>query len=173
MAHTTLLVLPADVFRGDDEAQLVGGDNPATPVNHKGRPGWAFDDTDEEAVVSAELVMPANYAGGTLTADVLWATASDNTNDLALDLFVEAITPNADTLDMEAATSWDSANSGTASVAGSTAGDLQRLSVTLTNKDNVVAGDLVRIGIRRDTDSANDDIVGDVFVYTAELWETT
>lgn len=173
MAHITILSIPASAFVGDNDAQLVGGDNPAAPVNHKGRPAMAFDATDEEAMVSAEFVMPGQYAGGTLTADILFAMASDNTNDIALDVYVEAKTPDTDTLDMETATGWDTVNSATVSLSGSTAGDPLKLSVTLTNKDSVAAGDLVRIGIRRDTDSGDDDASGDLYVYSVDLWEST
>lgn len=173
MAHTSLFPLPASAFIGDNDAQLVAGDVAAAAKNHKGRPAMAFDDTEEEAMVSPEYVMPGQYAGGTLTADILFGMASDNTNDVALDVFVEAKTPNTDTLDMEAATSWDAANSGTVSLSGSTASDPLKLSITLTNKDSVAAGDLVRFGIRRDTDSVNDDASGDLFIYSVDIWETT
>lgn len=173
MAHATLLSLSANSFIGDNDENLVAGDGPATPVEHNGRPAMAFDDTAEEAVVSAEFVMPGQYAGGTLAADIIFAMASDNTNDIALDVYVEAKTPDADTLDMQTADSWDTVNSGTVSVSGSTAGDPLKLSVTLTNKDSVAAGDLVRVGIRRDTDHANDDASGDLFLYSVDFWEST
>ena len=173
MAHTTLISLTPNVFIGDNDAQLVGGDGPAIPVNHVGRPAIAFDDTDEQAMVSAEIPMPANYAGGTLNIDIHFAMGSDNANDIALDAFVEAKTPNSDTLDMTSATSWDSANSGTVSLAGTTAGDPLMLSIALANKDSVAVGDLVRFGIRRDTDSGDDDASGNLFIYSVEIWETT
>lgn len=177
MAHTTLILLDANAFTGDEDAQLVGGDAAAIPVRHKGRPAWAFDDTDEAAIISAEMPMPADYAGGTLTATIYWATASDNINDVRWDVYVEAKTPNADTLDMEAATGWDTVNSASDSANGAaTAGDPLSADVTLTNKDGVAIGDLVRFGIRRDTDYAagdGDDISGDVFIYAIEIWETT
>ena len=173
MAHVTLLELAANAFIGDNDAQLVGGDAAAVPVNHKGRPAFAFDDTDEAAIVSAEVTMPGQYAAGTLKATIHFATASDSTNDLAIDAYVEAKTPDTDTLDMEAATGWDSANSGTVSVSGSTAGDPRILTITLTNKDSVAASDLVRFGFRRDCDSGDDDISGDVLIYAVEIWEDT
>ena len=173
MAHATMILLPATAFVGDNDAQLVGGDGPAVPVNHKGRAAMAFDATDEGAMVSAEFVMPGQFAAGTLTADIVFAMASDNTNDIRLDIYVEAKTPGTDTLDMETATSWDTVNSATVSLSGSTAGDPLKLSITLTNKDSVVAGDLVRFGIRRDTDSGDDDASGDLFIYSVDIWETT
>ncbi len=173
MAHSTLISLPASSFVGDNDAQLVGGDAAATPVNHLGRPAMAFDATDEEAMVSAELPMPGQYAGGVLTATIHFAMASDATNDIKLDMYVEAKTPDTDTLDMEAASSWHTLNTGTVSVGGTTAGDPLTLVITLTNKDSVAAGDLVRFGIRRDCDSGDDDASGDLFIYSVDIWETT
>lgn len=174
MAHVTLLPFPAPGLIGDTSAQLVAGDAPAPPdVPAKDRPAVSFDDTDEEAAVTAEMPMPGQYGATTLKATIHFYTASDVTNDLAMDVFVEAKTPNVDTLDMEAAASWDTANSGTVSVSGTTAGDPLTLTITLANKDSVAAGDLVRFGIRRDCDSANDDIVGDVYVTALEIWEDT
>ena len=173
MAHVTLLELAANAFVGDNDAQLVAGDVAAAAVNHKGRPAWAFDDIEEAAIVSGEAAMPGQYAGGTLKATIYFATADDNSNDLAVDAYLEAKTPDVDTLDMEAATSWDAANSGTISVGATTVGDPLSLTITLTNKDSVAAGDLVRFGFRRDCDSASDDIVGQVFIYSVEIWEQT
>lgn len=166
------LTLPATMFVGDNSAQLVAGDVTARRVNHSGRPALAFDDTAEEAAVSQEFEVPTAHTGtGTLKATLHVAAASDATNDIAFDVFVESKTPNTDTLDMESAASWDTANAGTISLAGTTAGDPLTLTITLTNADSVAAGDLVRIGIRRDTDSANDDAAGDIFVYAVTLYE--
>lgn len=173
MAHVTLLNFPASAMFGDNDAQLVGGDGAAPHAAHKGRPVLAFDDTAAEAALTPPVAMPGNYAGGTLKATLLLYAASDAANDVAFDVCAEAVTPDADTLDLEAATGWDSANSGTTSLSGTTAGDLVALTVTLTNKDGVAAGDLVRFGVRRDTDSGDDDASGDVYLAALEIWEDT
>lgn len=159
---------------GDNDAQLVAGDVAAaheTPA--KGRPCLAFDDTEEEAAITGEYSMPGQFAGGTLKATIEVYMKSDNTNDIAYDVFVEAKTPDTDTIDLEADESWDTANAGTISLAGSTAGDPLTIEITLTNKDSVAAGDLVRFGIRRDTDSGDDDASGDACVTALEIWEDT
>ena len=119
--------------------------------------------------MTPEVDMPSQYTGSGLKAVVHFFMASDATNDIALDVFVEAKTPNADTLDMETADSWDSANSGTKSVGGTTAGDPLTLEITLTNADSVAVGDLVRFGVRRDTDSGDDDASGDLFITCIEI----
>lgn len=174
MAHVTLLNFPASALIGDNNAQLVGGDAAAPHASKKDRPVLAFDDTAEEAAITPEVAMPGNYAGGTLKATVHLFAASDATNGCVFDVFVEAKTPDTDTLDMEAATSWDSANSsGDIDLSGTTAGDPVDAEITLTNKDSVAVGDLVRFGVRRDTDHANDDASGDIFVAALEIWEST
>ena len=74
---------------------------------------------------------------------------------------------------MNSATRWDTANTGTVSVSGSTAGDPLTLAITLTNKDSVAASDVFRIGIRRDTDSGDDDAVGNLYITNIDVWEST
>lgn len=167
---TTIINLPASALIPDNDANLVAGDNPAQWEAFNGRLGLTFDDIDEEAALSPEMVMPQGVSG-TLSAIIHFFMKSDASNDIALDVFVEAKTPNNDTLDMESADSWDSANSGTKSLGGTTAGDPLTLSITLTNKDSVAAGDLFRIGVRRDCDSGNDDASGDLVITAIEIQE--
>jgi len=165
----TLLNFPASALLGDNDAQLVAGDVGAVHASKKGRPVLAFDDMDEAAALAPEVEMPSQYSGSGLKAVVHFFMASDATNDIALDVFVEAKTPDSDTLDLEAATGWDSANSGTKSLSGTTAGDPLTLEITLTNADSVAAGDLVRFGVRRDTDSGDDDASGDLYITAIEI----
>jgi len=171
-AGDTIFLFPAVMWVGDGDAQLVAGDEWPTFVVHEGRMSLAFDDTDEEAAVSVEIPCPAHYDGGGLKAIIHFYMASDNSNDIALDIFVEAKTPDSDTLDLESAASWDSANSGTVSLSGSTAGDPLTLEITLSNDDSIAVGDLVRFGIRRDCDSADDDATGDLYLSAVEIQET-
>lgn len=172
MADVSILELPSTLFTGDSNAQLVAGDNPAVPRTFNDTMCWQFDATDEAAIITSSRVrMPTTYAAGTTKAEIHFFMESDNTNDIALDVFVEAVTPNTDTLDLESATSWDTANSGTVSLSGSTAGDLLTLTITLTNKDSLAAGDGFRIGVRRDTDSANDDASGNLYIASVHILE--
>lgn len=171
-ANDTIFSFTAMDFNPDNDAQLVAGDGPPQMVVHKGRHVWAFDDTVEEAVVTPEYVVPSHYSAGTLKAIIHFYMETDATNDIAIDFFVEAKTPNSDTLDMETATSWASANSGTKSLASTTAGDPLTLEITLTNGDSIAKADSVRFGFRRDCDSANDDAVNDMFVSAVEIQET-
>ncbi len=156
----TLLIFSAKAMHGDIDQQLVTNDGAAgLEMPAVGRPAWAFDDTDEEAIITAEVEMPSQYTGSGLTAKLHLYTKTA-TDDARFDVFVEAKTPNSDTTpDMEAAASWDSANSATDT--GGTAGYPLVLSITLTNADSVAAGDSVRFGVRRDCDHADDDTNGD------------
>ena len=172
MADESLLELPMPLFVGDNDAQLVAGDVYALLDVFNGNMIYKFDDTEEMAIVSKRFRMPTQYAAGVLKAELGFFMASDNTNDVAFDVFIEAVTPGSDTIDLETATGWDSANPGTISVSGSTAGDPLSMTITLTNKDSIAAGDWCRVGIRCDTDSANHDVSGFTYLDICHLLET-
>jgi len=158
----TLLNFPASAMIPDTDAQLVAGDNPAVWANHEGRLVLRFDDTDEAAALTPPVEMPNQYTGSGLSATLHTYAASATSSNFRFDVYVEAVT-DGDTLDLETATGWNSANS--ASIAlGGTAGDLHTQDITLSNDDGVVAGDMVRFGIRRDCDHADDVASGHAFL---------
>ncbi len=66
---------------------------------------------------------------------------------------VEAVTPDADSLDLDAADSFDTENTGTDATVPGTAGNLASLTITLTNNDSIAAGDLVRLRLTYETAS--------------------
>jgi len=174
MAHVSLVSLSAAEFVGDMDQQLEAGDGYAPHVTHLGRPALAFDTTAEEAATSASFVMPSIFAGGTLMATVYVYSATASSGGCVFDVCVEAVVPSTDTLDLEAADGFDAVNSsGDIDLAGTTAGDLISADVTLTNKDLVAVGDLVRIGVRRDCNHGNDDAAGDIYLAAVEIWEST
>jgi len=146
-----------------------------TYVNHGTTPfsrvGLAFDDSADEAAVTGMFVMPSEYTGsGTLKADICYYTASATSGDVAMLVAVEAIT-DGDSVDMEAEHAFDvSATAQTKTVPG-TAGHPDILTYTLSAKDNVAAGDIVRIGIVRDV--SEDGVSGDVYVASVSLYEET
>ncbi|KKM87087.1 hypothetical protein LCGC14_1272440 [marine sediment metagenome] len=172
MAHVTIFPISAAGMWGDDDAQLEVGDLPAPHSVFLGRIVLAFEDNDQTAAVTATMTMPANYTATDPRMDIHFFTESDATNDLVMEAFVEAYTPNTDNEDLETTSGWDTLNSGTISVNPYAAGDPLVLSITLSNDDGAVAGDLVRFGIRRETD-APDDISGDVYVTAIEFWDNT
>jgi hypothetical protein len=129
------------------------------------RPALAFDAaTDETAYWT--FVAPQGLTGA-LVAKVHYIMASATSGAVYFQAALEAITPG-DSTDLDAGTSFDTANSGNGNVPG-TAGYEQAISITLTNADSVAAGDLVRIAINRDADHASDNATGDALVLAVEL----
>lgn len=130
----------------------------------------AFDAATVENMISKALQMPANYAGGVVKVDVLYAMASATSGNVDFEASVEAITP-ADAVDTDSASSFDTANGANQTVPG-TAGYLGKLSISLTNKDGVAAGDMFRIKLERDADDGtNDTATGDARVYAVTVYE--
>jgi hypothetical protein len=127
---------------------------------------WFDGATDEECCWT--FVAPQGLTG-TLTLILLLVAASATSGTVRFQADVEAITPG-DSVDTDATTSFDTTNSGGASVAG-TAGYLFSLSITVTNADSIAAGDLVRLRVRRDADgtTGTDDVTTDVGLLAAEL----
>lgn len=175
---SNIFTFAGDDLTGDEDAQLVSGDEPSFCSIHGGDVSQTFDDTDEMACLSPWVEVPQSpqYGGGGLTAYMQVYMASDATNDVRIDVFVAAVTPNSDTIDMESdsalAAAWDSANSVSASLSGTTAGDPRVVSVALSNLDSAVAGDWIRFGVRRDTDHADDDASGHMFLKMLGIRET-
>ena len=147
-----------------ESANFPSSNFPAfTRINE--RPVLAFDaGTDEKCYWS--FVAPQGITG-TLTLVLFLMAASATSGAVYFQAQVEAVTP-ADAVDLDAATSFDTANSGNATVAA-TAGYLFSISITLTNADSIAAGDLVRIALNRDADNASDTATGDVYLLAAEF----
>lgn len=169
MARNFTLNFPSTAF--GPAASTTG----PTYVNHGTAPfsrlGLAFDDSVDESAATGMFFMPAEYTGsGTLKCDIAYYTASATSGDVAFSCFLEAIT-DGDSLDLEAAQDFDvSVTASTKTVPG-TAGDLDILTFTLSAKDSVAAGDVVRLGILRDV--SEDGVSGDVYVASVSLYEET
>ena len=130
----------------------------------------AFNDETPETVYSQAFRMPAEYAAGTVKFEVGYIMATATSGTVEWEVAVEAVT-DADALDLDTASGWDTVNTGTATVPA-TAGYLDVITVTLTNKDSVAAGDMVRISLSRDADDAtNDTATGDARVLWCCLYE--
>jgi hypothetical protein len=131
------------------------------------RPVLAFDaTTDETARWSG--VAPQGLSG-TLTALVTYMMASATTGSVRFQASLEAVS-DGDATDLDAGSSFDTANSAGATVPG-TAGYIDQLSITLTNADSIAAGDYFRLALNRDADgtSGTDDATGDCYVLAVEL----
>lgn len=102
---------------------------------------------------------------GTLTLVISYLMASATTGSAAVSVAVEAVT-SGDAVDLDATTSFDTVNGATDSAVPGTAGNMEQLSVTLTNADSVAAADYVRISVARDV---SDTATGDLGILVAEL----
>ena len=152
-------------FVGDPlGASFPASNYPALTLVNR-RPVLAFDaGTDETAYWT--FVAPQGWTG-TVTAVVSYMMASATSGAIYWQAALEAVTAG-DAVDLDAATSFDTVNSGNGTVPG-TAGYMQQISITMTNADSIAAGDLVRLSVNRDADHASDTATGDALLLVVEL----
>lgn len=132
------------------------------------RPVLAFDaSTDETAYWT--FIAPVGLTGS-LTLVITYMMASATSGAIGLQAQLEAVSDN-DALDLDAATSFDSANNSSSTTVPGTAGYIDQISITLTNADSIVAGDYARLSINRDADGSaiTDSATGDLYLLAAEL----
>jgi hypothetical protein len=165
MPHMTLLQYDALSFI------LPGSNAPSLDVVQN-RPFLAFDGSSVETVYSRTVAMPGQYTGGTLKAGIGYMMASATSGNVDFEISLEAVT-SGDLVDLDIGDSFDTPNTVNGAVPGS-AGYLGVLTVSLSNEDDVVAGDMFRIKLQRDADDASDDTAtGDARVLWVEIWEET
>lgn len=128
------------------------------------RPVLAFDASTNETAQWA-AVAPQGLTG-TLTALIHYIMASATTGDIDWDVSLEAVS-DGDTVDLDAADSFDTVNSTDNTTVPGTAGHIDVVSVTLTNADSIAAGDYFRLRVTRD--AASDTASGDALVLEVEL----
>ena len=130
------------------------------------RPALAFDAATPEAAYWT-FIAPQGITGP-VVAICTYAMVSATSGTTEFEVSVEAIT-DGDATDTDATTSFDSVNTGSATVPG-TAGYIDQISVTLTNADSIAAGDLVRVQVARDADDGtNDTATGDLYLLAVEI----
>ncbi len=122
-----------------------------------------FDDTAPEYVLW-EFPMPENYDSA-LVMKLQYSMASAVADKVEYGASVMAVSPG-DAADMDT-DSYDAENVQDDAVAG-TAGYMQLVTITLTNKDGLAGGDYVSIRFRR-TCAASPKATGDAEVWTARL----
>lgn len=98
-----------------------------------------------------------------------YCMASATTGGIAVDVAVEAIT-SGDAVDLDATTSFDTANTGTDASVPATAGYMETVTVSLTNVDSWAAGDLVLFRVSRNVGHGTDTAAGDLYLINAE-WQ--
>lgn len=129
------------------------------------RPCLAFDASTRESAIFT-VPVPQGITG-TPSLTCFFIMASATTGGIAFDIDVEAVA-SGDALDLDASTSFDTVNTGTANVPA-TAGNMATCAVTLTNADGMVAGDYARFRITRATDNASDTATGDLYFLLGEI----
>jgi hypothetical protein len=130
------------------------------------RPALAFDATTSETAYWTGVV-PAGFTGTTV-AVISYCMASATSGGVAFSVAVEAVT-TADGLDLDAATSFDTVNTGTDAAVPGTAGYMEQISITLANLDSATAADYLRISIARAVADAADTATGDCYVLAVEI----
>lgn len=105
---------------------------------------------------------------GTHTAKIKFIMASATSNQIAWRVEVQAVTPG-DSFDIDAGTSFDTANNSSDTAAPGTAGYLAETSITLSNMDGIAAGDYVVFKVSRVTASGT-AATGDAGLLTFE-WQ--
>ena len=130
------------------------------------RPVLAFDASTSETAYWT-FVAPQGITGA-WTAVISYAMASATTGGVAFDVALEAIS-SGDALDTDAATSFDSVNTGTDAAVPGTAGYMEQISITLTNADSIAAADLVRVSVARAVANGADTATGDCYLIACEI----
>lgn len=159
MANTRAVFLPYSAeFPATGYPQL-------TLINR--RPVLAFDAAADE-VCQWTFIAPQGITG-TLVAVVTYMMASATSGKVDFEGSIEAVS-DGDATDLDAGDSFDTVNTITAPTVPGTAGYIDQVTITLTNKDNIAAGDLCRLKLMRDADdSTNDTATGDCYVLAVEL----
>ena len=131
------------------------GANYAIADIRNGHPVLAFDDTTSWAAAWT-FVLPDNYGGGGLTVEVESMAASATTGTHGWTVEVERMDNGTTDFDAD---SFAAAQTITAANVPGTSGQTMKQSINIStgaNLDNAVAGDTVRLRIKRDV--ANDKI---------------
>lgn len=111
-----------------------------------------------------------NYGSGDPVIKIQWYADTSSSGTVVWQARILAITPNADTTDIETDT-YATANFVQDTHLQTTGQRLHECSITLTNKDSLAAGDWVLLEIARDGDDtfATDDLIGAVLLVGASV----
>lgn len=146
-------------------AQFPSTNFPALTVSNS-RLVLCYDAATQETAYW-EAVAPQGLTG-TWTAVISYRMLSATTGGVAFEVAVEAVSPG-DAVDLDATSSFDTANSGSDTAVPGTAGYMDQISITLTNMDGVAAGDRLRISVARKVADANDTATGDCCLIGVEI----
>lgn len=126
---------------------------------------WSFDGFTNEAIELSTVV--GQVLTGASTLRIYFRMSSAISGSVVVDVSVEAITP-ADALNTLSTRSYAAANRATQAVPNSQ-GVLGVISVALTSRDSMAAGDILTVKIERVANDVGDTAVGDMEVVRVEL----
>lgn len=135
-----------------------------TQINQ--RPVLAYDAATSETAYWTDVA--AAGLTGTLSLVLSFAMASATSGNVVWRVQIEAIT-DGDATDLDATTSFDTANSSGAVAVPGTAGYIKQCTITLTNADGLAAADYYRISVDRDAANGSDTATGDAYLLAFEL----
>jgi len=157
----------------------IGSAVPAPPgmISVQGRmtAGFATAPSTQEALDFETSISESYNSVNTITVEIDWisrtadiGTGGVTTGDVIWDVAVERMTDGA--LDLDS-TGFDTAKATSATTTSGTAGIVVTSSLTLTQAeaDDVTAGDLVILRLRRDIDAAGDTMAADANVLAVRL----
>lgn len=136
-----------------------------------GRPVLLYDASTDEAAAWTG-VLPATYAGGGLTVDLVWGSATGATTGNCIWLVaIESTTPDADSMN----TDNFGADNTVTDAAPTSANTSVTAQVTFTDgadMGSLAAGEMYRIRVTRDADNVSDTLAGDAELYAVYVRET-
>lgn len=137
-----------------------------TQINQ--RPVLAFDAATDETAYWTDIA-PQGLTG-TLTLVITYCMASATSGTVGLQAQIEAVS-DGDVTDLDATTSFDTVNNSASTTVPGTAGQIDQISITLTNADSLAAADYYRISVNRDADGSaiTDSATGDLYLLAIEL----
>ncbi len=137
-----------------------------TQINQ--RPVLAFDAATDETAYWTDIA-PQGLSG-TLTIVITYCMASATSGTVGLQAQIEAVS-DGDVTDLDATTSFDTVNNSASTTVPGTAGQIDQISITLTNADSLAAADYYRISVNRDADGSaiTDSATGDLYLLAIEL----
>lgn len=152
-------------------AAVPDATNPPALLFSTSRPYFAFDATTDE-IVYWTLRLPENYASAA-ALKVQWSGASSTTATDTVVWGCQVMAMTADTDGAMDSDSYDTANTVSDDILGTTAKRIQEASLTLTNFDSAAAGDYVALKLYRDADNGSDDLAEDAWLWAVSLEYTT
>ncbi len=136
--------------------QLVKANGTNIPVG-----GYAFDAATEEDLWFSFTAY--GYTSGDVSVDLRWYADTASSGDVVWGAALSAITPNADTTDVET-DALATAATATDTHLGTTGQRLHEVTVTITSLESLAANDDVRLRVYRDADAGGDTMAGDAIL---------